>query len=216
LKRIETGAYNPSEMVMTNVIGTMNVIEAAINARVRNVVGLSSDKAYQPISPYGQSKALAESLMLAANNLTNQRTPTRFACTRYGNIWNAQGSIVPKWNNRVAVGCPISLTDPDCTRFFMTIDEAVQMVWDLLCTMQGGELVIPEWLPAYRLGDLAQAFTELYDVKLIETGLPPFEKLHESMNAELCSADARRMTLDELKELIKCPRDRKGKSAAVS
>jgi FlaA1/EpsC-like NDP-sugar epimerase len=98
----------------------------------------------------------------------------------------------------------------------MTIDEAVQMVWDLLCTMQGGELVIPEWLPAYRLGDLAQAFTELYDVKLIETGLPPFEKLHESMNAELCSADARRMTLDELKELIKCPRDRKGKSAAVS
>jgi UDP-N-acetylglucosamine 4,6-dehydratase len=202
LKRIETGAYNPDEMVKTNVLGTMNVIEAAIVAGVKNVVGLSSDKAYQPISPYGQSKALAESLMLAANFLSGTKGP-RFSCTRYGNIWNAQGSVVPKWRALAAQGKPLPITHPDCTRFYMTIDEAVKMVWDLLCTMHGGELVIPDWLPAYRLGDLLQAFVEAYGVNHIYgSGLPKFEKLHESMNAELCSENARRMTVEELMELL--------------
>lgn len=201
LKRIETGAYNPDEMVKTNVFGTMNVIEAAIAAGVHKVVGLSSDKAYQPVSPYGQSKALGESLMLAANNINGRRN-TRFACTRYGNIWGAQGSVVPKWLALARHGRPIALTDSDCTRFFMTIDEAVKMVWDLVNSMKGGELVIPDWLPAYRLGDLAQALTELFGTEIRETGLPKFEKLHESMNAELCSESARRMTLNELMELF--------------
>lgn len=202
LKRIETGAYNPDEMVKTNVLGTMNVIEAAIANGVKWIVGLSSDKAYQPISPYGQSKALAESLMLAANDMHGRRY-SRFACTRYGNIWNAQGSVVPKWRALAEQGKPIFLTDQDCTRFFMTIDEAVNMVWNLISKMQGGELVIPDWLPAYRLGDLARAFVGLYGISATTTGLPPFEKLHESMSDDLCSSDARRMTVEELKELLK-------------
>jgi FlaA1/EpsC-like NDP-sugar epimerase len=199
LKRIETGAYNPDEMVKTNVLGTMNVIEAAVAAKVRYVVGLSSDKAYQPISPYGQSKALAESLMLAANHMQGK---TKFSCTRYGNIWGAQGSVVPRWLALAEQGKNITVTDPDCTRFFMTIDEAVQMVWGLLCIMLGGELVIPDWLPAYQVGALALVICERYNVAMNITGLPEFEKLHESMDDQLCSSDARRMTLGELKELL--------------
>lgn len=198
LKRIETGAYNPDEMVKTNVLGTMNVIDAAITAGVKFVVGLSSDKAYQPVSPYGQSKGLAEGLLLAANIFNGPK----FACTRYGNVTGSQGSVIPKWRALAEQGKPIVLTDSDCTRFHMTMAEAVELVWNLATTMHGGELVIPDWLPAYRMGDLAEAFRNMYNIQIKETGLPPFEKLHESMNAELCSKDARRLTMDELKDLI--------------
>lgn len=201
LKRIEVGAYNPDEMVKTNVLGTMNVIEAAHAAGVKRVVGLSTDKAYQPVSPYGQSKALAESLMLAANNMYGSRGP-RFAVTRYGNIWNAQGSVVPKWLALVERRVPIQVTNPDCTRFYMTIEEAINMVWGLATNYFNG-LVIPDWLPAYRVGDLAQAFAEVFGIVVRETGLPEFEKLHESMNDKLCSETARRMTMQELTELIR-------------
>lgn len=202
LKRIETGAYNPDEMVKTNVLGAMNVIDAATQANVRYVVNLSSDKAFEPCSPYGQSKALAESLMLAANDYAGK---TKFACTRYGNIWNAQGSVVPKWKALLEAGKPLTATDFDCTRFFMTIDEAVKLVWDTLNTMQGGELVIPEWLPAYRLGDLVAAFCQAYGktyVDVDQTGLPTFEKKHESMRAGLSSDKARRMTITELRTML--------------
>jgi FlaA1/EpsC-like NDP-sugar epimerase len=200
LKRIETGAYNPDEMVKTNVLGTMNVIEAATAANVKFVVGLSSDKAYQPCSPYGQSKALAESLMLAANAYAGK---TKFACTRYGNVTGSQGSVLPKWLALAKEHRLITVTNPECTRFHMTMDEAVNLVWDLATTMQGGELAIPDWLPAYRLEDLAMAVSLEHRVGIITTGLPMFEKLHESMDYDLCSSDARRLTLDELREIIK-------------
>lgn len=200
LKRIEVGAYNPDEMVKTNVLGTMNVIEAAHVAGVKRVVGLSTDKAYQPVSPYGQSKALAESLMLAANNMYGSRGP-KFAVTRYGNIWNAQGSVVPKWLALVERRVPIQVTNPDCTRFYMTIDEAINMVWGL-ANNYATELVIPKWLPAYRVGDLAQAFANTYGILVKETYLPAFEKLHESMNDELCSYHARRLSVADLMGLL--------------
>jgi UDP-N-acetylglucosamine 4,6-dehydratase len=200
LKRIETGAYNPDEMVKTNVLGVMNIIEAATIAGVKKVVGLSSDKAYQPISPYGQSKALGESLLLAANGMHGKRGPM-FAAARYGNIWNAQGSVVPKWKEAMAQGRVITLTDKDCTRFFMTIEQAVNLVWELSLRMKGGELEIPEWLPAYRLGDLLQAMAPGGFFKTI--GLPEFEKKHESMCRGVCSDLARRMTIEELKEHLK-------------
>ena len=198
LKRIETGAYNPDEMVKTNILGTMNVIDAAVEAGVGKVIYLSTDKAYQPISPYGQSKAIAESMMMAAHTLHGHAT-TKFAVTRYGNVWGAQGSVVPKWLDLIANGVKyLPLTHPDCTRFYMSIGEAVKMVTDLMVSMRGGELVIPDWLPAYRLGDLAKAFNRGTHT----TGLPQWEKLHENMDANLCSKDARRMTIDELRELI--------------
>lgn len=198
LKRIETGHYNPDEMVKTNVIGTMNVVEAAHATGVKRVVGLSSDKAYQPISPYGQSKALAESLLLAANNMHGRRGPA-FSVLRYGNVTGSQGSVIPTWKQIIKNGGNvIPVSDMECTRFHMTIGEAVMLVWNLLLKMHGGELVIPDWLPAYRVGDLVEVFGVKADIK----GLPIWEKKHESMSDTLCSATARRLTVDELKGII--------------
>ena len=192
LKRIETGFYNPGEMVRTNVNGSINVCETAIESGVKKVIALSTDKAYQPVSAYGYSKALAESLFLASNN--ELRGPL-FAVVRYGNISGSTGSVIPKWREILRTEDTVPVTDPDATRFWMTIDQAVDLVFNTARTMKGGELVIPD-LPAYRVGDLAEAM----GAKMIVTGLPPFEKRDESMDAIRCSRTARRMSIDELKE----------------
>lgn len=200
LKRIEVGYYNPIEMVKTNVIGTSNVVEAAQDAGVEKVVFLSSDKAFQPVSPYGTSKAIAEALVLASNNTSGGRT--KYSCTRYGNVWRSTGSVVPSWEKIVA-GCVlrahrrVPVTDPDCTRFFMTMDQAVELVLKAVTEMPDTPLV--PVLPAYRLGDLAEAMEVEMDVQ----GLPAWEKKHESM-AEGNSSDlARRMTVKELREALR-------------
>jgi UDP-N-acetylglucosamine 4,6-dehydratase len=199
LKRIEVGHYNPEEMVKTNVHGTINVIEAATDAGVRKVVFLSSDKAYQPVSAYGQSKALAESMVLAANNARGTNGPL-FAVTRYGNVSGSTGSVIPIWRKMIADGATVvPVTDPECTRFYMTEKQAVDLVLDTINAMQGGELVIPETLPAYRLGDLAEAM----GVEMNITGLGIWEKLHEGMRDGLTSDVARRMTVDEIREALK-------------
>lgn len=195
LKRIEVGNYNPIEMVKTNVDGAVNVIEAAQDAGVKKVMALSSDKAFQPVSPYGTSKALAESIFLAANNTRGWNGPL-FAACRYGNVWCSTGSVVPVWRGMVARGdSTVPVTDPDCTRFFMRMSEAVDLVLHTIQDMMGGELAIPN-LPAYRLGDLAQAMGVDMDIK----GLPTWEKMHESMGPGNSSDLARRMTIEELKE----------------
>lgn len=194
LKRIEVGHYNPIEMIKTNVIGAMNVIEAAQDAGIKRVVALSTDKAFQPVSPYGVSKAMAESLFLAANNTTGWDGP-KFSVCRYGNVWKSTGSVVPVWENILRTSDTVPVTDPDCTRFFMTMDQAVKLVLDTVATMKGGELAIPP-LPAYRLGDLAEAM----GAKMNVTGLPAFEKKHESMDHGLSSDLARRMTVDEIRQ----------------
>lgn len=198
LKRIEVGAYNPIEMIKTNVDGAINLIEAAQDAGVKKVVALSTDKAYQPVSPYGHSKALAEALFLAADNTVDKARGPRFSVVRYGNVWNSNGSILPKWLAMIHGGADeVPITDPDCTRFFMTLEEAVALVWRTILLSRGGDLVIPD-LPAYRVGDLAKAI----GVKARITGLPMWEKKHESMDHTRCSADARRMTVEELEDAI--------------
>jgi len=197
LKRIETGFYNPVEISHTNIGGAVNVIEAAHDAGVHKVVALSTDKAHQPVSPYGTSKAFAESLFLAANNTRGNRGPI-FAVVRYGNVWNSTGSVVPTWRRILEAGDTVPVTDPECTRFFMTMDEAVSLVLDTADTMRGGEIAIPE-LPAYRLGDLAEAMGAKMDVR----GLPLYEKRHESMGAGNSSDQARRMTVEELREALR-------------
>jgi len=197
LKRIEVGAYNPVEMVKTNIDGAINVIEAAQDAGVGRVVALSTDKAYAPVSPYGASKALAESLFLAAQNTVGAHGP-KFAVCRYGNVWCSNGSVVPKWRQLLASGAEtVPVTDPECTRFFMTLDQAVDLVLDTIVTMKGGELRVPD-LPAYRLGDLAEAMGAKIDV----LGLPAWEKRHENMDDGHCSADAPRMSIDELRKAL--------------
>lgn len=196
LKRIEIGRYNPLEVKKTNIDGAANVIEAATDAGVGRVVFLSSDKAHEPASPYGTSKAFAESLFLAANNMRGQHGP-RFAVCRYGNIWNSTGSVVPTWRGILRSSDTVPVTDPDCTRFFMTIDEAVDLVLGTVESMGGGEINIP-MLPAYRLGDLAEAMGAKMDVR----GLPDWEKRHESMASGNRSDKAPRMTVAELKEAL--------------
>lgn len=194
LKRIEVGNYNPQEMVKTNVVGAMNVIEAAVDAGVEKVVMLSTDKAYQPISPYGQSKALAEALFLNANAV-RLPTGTRFSVVRYGNIFGASGSVVPRWQEMLAGGAKdLPVTSLQCTRFFMRIEQAVDMVREVLTDMQGGETAIPD-LPAYTLGDLIAAM----DATPRVVGLPAWEKLHESMDRDRCSKDAVMMSPRRLK-----------------
>jgi UDP-N-acetylglucosamine 4,6-dehydratase len=195
LKRIEVGQYNPTEMVRTNIEGAMNVIEAAHDAGVRKVVMLSTDKAWQPISPYGQSKALAETMFL---NAYRSDDGPRFAICRYGNIWRSQGSVVPYWQSLVNQGCRgVPVTDVDATRFFMRIEEAVDFVLETVETMRGGEMRIPT-LPAYRIGDLVEAF----GVRAEIIGLPSYEKKHEGMAEGLTSDIAPRMTVRELQEAL--------------
>lgn len=194
LKRIEVGVYNPGEMVKTNIFGSMNVIEAAQDAGVSKVVFLSTDKAWQPVSPYGQSKALAETLFRGVSG-----GDTKFAVTRYGNVWRSRGSVVPKWQNLIDQGCTgVPVTDVDCTRFYMTMDEALDFVLATVAVMKGGELRVPD-LPAYRLGDLCEAMGVRPEV----TGLPLWEKKHEGMGARNTSDCARRMSVDELREALR-------------
>jgi len=206
LKRIEVGQYNPAEMVKTNIVGTMNVLDAATAAGVRRVVFLSTDKAYQPISPYGQSKAIAETLVLNANH-TRGRDGPLFAAVRYGNVAGSTGSIIPIWRQLLSPANMLQrnhnghvpVTDPGCTRFWMTVTEAAEMVVNTVKTMKGGELNIPN-LPAYRLDRLAKAMGAL---GLDIIGLPDHEKKHESMRDGCSSGSARLMTVKELQEAIK-------------
>jgi UDP-N-acetylglucosamine 4,6-dehydratase len=196
LKRIEVGAYNPMEVMKTNILGAANVIEAATDADVDRVVALSSDKAFQPISPYGTSKAFAESLFLAANNARGNFGP-RFAVVRYGNVWCSTGSVVPTWWKILQTSETVPVTDPECTRFFMTMEEAIALVLKTILIMKGGEIAIPT-LSAYRLGDLAEAMGAKMDVR----GLPAFEKRHESMAEGNSSDKARRMSVAELRAAL--------------
>lgn len=195
LKRIEVGAFNPDEMVKTNVWGSSNVIDAARRAGVSKVLFVSSDKAFEPISPYGQSKALAESLFLNANNVSPYGP--KYAAVRYGNVAGSTGSVIPTWRDILRLKDTVPVTNPECTRFYMTLDEAVSLVLDTLKGMVGGELEIPE-LPAYRLADLAEAMDAKMDIR----GISPWEKMHEGMAPGNTSDRARRMSLPELRERL--------------
>ena len=198
LKRIEVGRYNPGEMVQTNVLGTQNVIRAAMDCGVSRVVGVSSDKAWQPVSPYGQSKAMAESLMLAANEQGGQYGPVFTVC-RYGNVAGSTGSVIPRWRALKAAGVPCPVTDPECTRFWMSRNEAVRFVLRAATEhIEGCPGVLVPTLPAFRLGDLAQAL----DVETNVIGLGAWEKQHEGMMDGVTSDLARRMSVDEIRQRL--------------
>ena len=192
LKRIEVGHYNPCEMVKTNVLGTMNVIEASAYCGVKKVIGLSTDKAFQPVSAYGQTKALAESLFIAANNTHGSDGP-KYSVVRYGNVAGSTGSIIPKWREILKKSDTVPVTDPDCTRFWMTRQDAVDLVLNTMATMKGGELIIPE-LQGFSIGYLALAM----GAKMNIVGLPDWEKHHESMGGWF-SNEVRQMSVDDLK-----------------
>lgn len=194
LKRVEVGEYNPGEMVRTNVMGAMNVIEAAHDAGVEKVVAISTDKACAPLNAYGATKLVVEKLMVAANNQRGANGPI-FAACRYGNVAGSTGSVIPTWRRiiayqktQIAYGeAPrVPVTDPACTRFWMTLEEACALILWTADNMIGGELVVPT-LPAYRLADLAQAM----GVKMRIIGMGSGEKLFEMMISPEESPDFR-------------------------
>lgn len=194
LKRIEVGVYNPGQMFRTNIWGSENVVEASRDAGASRVMLISTDKAVQPVSPYGVSKLAAESIFLAANNHYSA-TGTRLSVVRYGNVWCSNGSVVPLWRDILRSGAVPTITDPECTRFFMTLNEASNFVLNAISTMQGGETSVPD-LPAYRLGDVAEAM----GIKPTVTGLPEHEKRHEIMiRGGIHSNEAVRMTVEQIR-----------------
>lgn len=179
LKRVDAAAYSSKEAKKTNVDGTVNVIDASIACGVRRVVFLSSDKATMATNFYGATKFLAEQIAIASNVYGYPRG-TRIACTRYGNVLGSRGSVVHLWRDAVRRGEPLKLTHPEMSRFWMTIDQAVDLVFTALNRMDGGEVFLPK-LPAMSLRDVAALVGgERYPVEVM--GLRPGgEKLHEEL-----------------------------------
>ena len=177
LKQVDTAEYNPFEFVKTNVLGSQNVIEASIDAGVKRVVALSTDKASSPINLYGATKLTADKLFITGNHYA-AAYDTRFAVVRYGNVMGSRGSVIPFFARLGAEGKPLPITDLRCTRFFITLPQAVQMVVDTFELMQGGELLVPR-IPSMKVTDLAHAVVP--GAELVDVGLRPGEKLHEEM-----------------------------------
>jgi UDP-N-acetylglucosamine 4,6-dehydratase (inverting) len=177
LKQVDTAEYNPFEFVKTNVMGSQNVIEAAIDTGVKKVIALSSDKASSPINLYGATKLTADKLFVSGNHYA-AAYPTRFAVVRYGNVMGSRGSVIPYFRQLAAAGQSLPITDLRCTRFFITLTQAVRFVVDSFDQMQGGELYVPK-IPSMRITDLAQAIAP--DAAMHDVGLRPGEKLHEEM-----------------------------------
>lgn len=187
LKQVDTGEYNPMEFIKTNVLGSQNVIDASIDAGVKRVVALSTDKASSPINLYGATKLTADKLFVAANNYSFTYGTT-FSVVRYGNVMGSRGSVIPFFQNIAAQGKPLPVTDLRMTRFWISIESAVKFVIDSLDIMTGGELYVPK-IPSMKIIDLARAVAP--DAELEEIGMRPGEKLHE----EMISADDSRRTI---------------------
>ncbi len=187
LKQVDTGEYNPMEFIKTNVLGSQNVIDASIDAGVKRVVALSTDKASSPINLYGATKLTADKLFVAANNYSFTYGTT-FAVVRYGNVMGSRGSVIPYFQEIAAQGKPLPITDLRMTRFWISIESAVKFVIDSLEIMTGGELYVPR-IPSMKIVDLANAVAP--GTKLEEIGMRPGEKLHE----EMISADDSRRTI---------------------
>lgn len=179
LKQVDTAEYNPFEYVQTNVYGSQNVIDAAIDAGVRKVVALSTDKASSPINLYGATKLCGDRMFVAGNHYA-AAYPTRFSVVRYGNVMGSRGSVIPMFQQLAAEGQSLPLTDRRMTRFWITLPQAVRFVIDSFEIMQGGELYVPR-IPSMRLVDLAAAIAP--DSPVHEVGIRPGEKLHEEMIA---------------------------------
>jgi UDP-N-acetylglucosamine 4,6-dehydratase/5-epimerase len=176
LKQVPAAEYNPFEFIKTNVMGAQNVVDAALDSGVAKVVALSTDKAANPINLYGASKLCADKLFVAANSYSGGNV-TRFSCVRYGNVVGSRGSVIPFFLERRASGV-VPITHPDMTRFWITLEQGVTLVFAALAAMRGGEIFVPK-IPSMKLADLARAIAP--DCRLEIVGIRPGEKLHEVM-----------------------------------
>lgn len=177
LKQVDTAEYNPFEYVATNITGSQNVVEAALNTGVKRLIALSTDKASSPINLYGATKLVADKMFQAANNYSGFQD-TKFSVVRYGNVMGSRGSVVPFYKELARLGRPLPVTDPRMTRFWITLDRAVDFVLASLEMMQGGEIFVPK-IPSMRISDLTEAIAP--GSKTVPIPIRPGEKLHEEM-----------------------------------
>lgn len=176
LKQVQAAEYNPFECIKTNVLGAQNLIEACLEANVKRVVALSTDKAAAPINLYGATKLCSDKLFIAANNIRGVRE-TRFSVVRYGNVMGSRGSVIPFFMERRGRGS-LPITDPNMTRFNISLEDGVDMVLCALAKAQGGEILVPK-IPSYRIGDVATAVDPHATHEIV--GIRPGEKIHEEM-----------------------------------
>ncbi len=179
LKQVPACEYNPMEAINTNILGTANVVEAALETGVHKVLALSTDKAVSPANLYGATKLAAEKLTVQSNAYSGDR-PSRFSCVRYGNVVGSRGSVVPVFLRQRANG-KLNITDERMTRFWLSLEQGVRFVLHCIEIMQGGEVFVPK-LPSTTITDLAKAIAP--DAKLEVTGIRPGEKLHEMLISE--------------------------------
>ncbi len=177
LKQVPAAEYNPFEAVKTNIIGAQNVIDAAIDQNVEKVIALSTDKATNPINLYGATKLCSDKIFIAGNSYTGKKTKTIFSVVRYGNVVGSRGSVIPFFLEKKSTGV-LPVTDKRMTRFWITLDDAVEFVFYGLKEMVGGELFVPK-LPSMNILDLAKVIGPACRIE--EIGIRPGEKLHEVM-----------------------------------
>lgn len=180
LKQVPACEYNPIEAVMTNVMGARNIIEAALDSEVEQVLALSTDKAANPVNLYGATKLVAEKLFVQSNAYSGRYHKTKFSCVRYGNVVGSRGSVIPFFMKQKATG-KLTVTDPRMTRFWITLDQGVRFVEKCITIMNGGEVFIPK-IPSMNIVDLAKAVAP--ECKIEEVGIRPGEKLHEILVSE--------------------------------
>lgn len=178
-KIVPTAEYNPFECVKTNINGAMNVIDACIDKRVKRVVALSTDKASSPINLYGATKLASDKLFVAGNSYAAAHD-TRFAVVRYGNVMGSRGSVIPFFQSIKDTGV-LPITDERMTRFMITLEQGVELVWHAFDDMVGGEIYVKK-IPSMKMTDLAKAVAPQAQLEFI--GIRPGEKLHEQMISE--------------------------------
>lgn len=187
LKIVPAGEYNPMEFVKTNVLGAQNLVDVTVGDRHRyygKILVLSTDKAVNPVNLYGATKLCMEKLIIASNNLVGSRN-IMFSVVRYGNVANSNGSVIQKFSQQVKAGLPLTITDPEMTRYWITLEEASKFVFDKLRNMEAGKVYIPD-MPSFKLEDLAAAFADEYirlpnpPIKII--GIREGEKKHEQID----------------------------------
>ena len=174
-KIVPTAEYNPFECIKTNVIGSMNVIDAAIDKNVSKIIALSTDKASEPINLYGASKLASDKLFVAANAYSTKGP--KFSVVRYGNVMGSRGSVIPFFVENSKKG-KLPITNFEMTRFMITVEEGVEFVWKAINLMNGGEIFVKK-LPSMNIVEIAKAVCE--KCQLVEVGIRPGEKIHEQM-----------------------------------
>lgn len=177
-KIVPTAEYDPFECVKTNVIGAMNVIDACLDNGVQRVIALSTDKASSPANLYGATKLTSDRLFVSANSYTGGKN-TSFSVVRYGNVMGSRGSVLPFFLSLKGGDLPI--TNPDMTRFMITLEEGVELIWSAFSEMKGGEIFVKK-IPSMKVTDMAKAIDPTAKQKIV--GIRPGEKLHEQMIGE--------------------------------